>query len=711
MPSSAVSLPALLQGLRRRWKLAALLGLPAALLAALVVARLMPPPQYVAQSIVYVSFKAPNVLFSSPDAGIDFATYQRAQAALVRSRGVLSAAAAGPGVADLGIIKARPQPVRWLQQKLEVDFSEGPEFLRIGLSGENAEDLTTVVNAVTDSYLREFAELQQGKQKTRLEQLKKYRGDLEARLRGLHKSLSADSADSTASHSSNQASWQRLTADRVAADEKELVGLRAEERRLDIELKAQEARAGASNPAELVSNDAVEEALEKDPVVGKLLLRQAELQEKLGRTLSVDGRGENHPDVLRCRDELEQTRKLLASQRAAVRPKVVERLRDKARAEIQQSVVKLRERVQNLRDLQKDIAAETDRLNREMTPGLAGSGVPVDAYSLTEDVTQTEGLLRKVTMEIEALQVELQAPLRVTLREKAEVPMAKDDKRTLPTILMAALAALSFVLFGIAWWETGARRVADSRDVTDALGLPVMGALPVIRPRADSFFPRSGTTRALSWDNRLTASVDSASTLLLYPGNAQAPQVVMITSPEEKEGKTAVAAHLAASMARAGRKVLLVDGDMHRPSLHQVFGRPQSPGLREVLLGQVDCEEAIQPTGLAGLSLLTNQPWHHSSFVALAGDAASALLQRVRSRYDTILIDSAPVLAVPDPLLIARHVDAVLFSVLRDVSRLPAIEAAHAKLDQIGVRVLGVVVNGVPEERYGSTYFAKLPEV
>jgi capsular exopolysaccharide synthesis family protein len=185
----------------------------------------------------------------------------------------------------------------------------------------------------------------------------------------------------------------------------------------------------------------------------------------------------------------------------------------------------------------------------------------------------------------------------------------------------------------------------------------------------------------------------------------------MVTSAEEKEGKTAVATQLAISLARAGRKVLLVDGDMHQPRLHQVFDRPPTPGLREVLLGEVAPDLGIQPSGVQGLSLLTNQPWQCSPLLILSSGSARALFAWMRSRFDLIVVDSAPILPVPDPLLLARLVDGVLFSVLRDVSRLPAIRAAHDRLHQLGIPMLGVVVNGVHQDSYGYSYYTRSPEV
>src|SRR5262249_38313411 len=146
-----------------------------------------------------------------------------AQVSMIRSRRVLSAAIAEPEVRALSVVQRKEEPVTWLQQKLEVDYAEGPEVLRIAMTGENAKELTTIVNAVADAYLREFAELQQGKAKGRLAQLKKSRGEFDTRLQSLKKTLAAADASAVAHQSAEQSSQLRVADEQQRSDEKELV--------------------------------------------------------------------------------------------------------------------------------------------------------------------------------------------------------------------------------------------------------------------------------------------------------------------------------------------------------------------------------------------------------------------------------------------------------------------------------------------------------
>jgi capsular exopolysaccharide synthesis family protein len=170
-----------------------------------------------------------------------------------------------------------------------------------------------------------------------------------------------------------------------------------------------------------------------------------------------------------------------------------------------------------------------------------------------------------------------------------------------------------------------------------------------------------------------------------------------------------VASHLAASLARAWRKTLLVDGDLRKPAAHQQFDLPLEPGLSEVLRGEVSPEDAIRPTTLSRLWLMPAGHWDSHAVQALAQDAVKAQFAKLKQQFDFIIVDSSPLLPVTDPLLLAQHVDAVLFSILRDVSRMPTVHAAQQRLAALGIRTLGAVMIGAGGEADGLSYQHAVP--
>jgi capsular exopolysaccharide synthesis family protein len=168
----------------------------------------------------------------------------------------------------------------------------------------------------------------------------------------------------------------------------------------------------------------------------------------------------------------------------------------------------------------------------------------------------------------------------------------------------------------------------------------------------------------------------------------------MVTSAWDGEGKTTVASQLAASLARCGRRTLLVDADVRNPTLHELFDLPADVGLCEVLRGVVEPHAAIRETQDSNLWLLSAGEVDHRSIQALENDAIGMLFRELKAEYDFVVIDTAPVLAVADPLLIGQHVDGAIVSARLGYSQRPKIDEAVQRLRAVGVTVLGAVVNG-----------------
>jgi capsular exopolysaccharide synthesis family protein len=173
----------------------------------------------------------------------------------------------------------------------------------------------------------------------------------------------------------------------------------------------------------------------------------------------------------------------------------------------------------------------------------------------------------------------------------------------------------------------------------------------------------------------------------------------LVTSASAGEGKTTLAGHLAGSLARSGRRTLLVDGDLRRPAVHELFEVPMQPGFSEVLLAEVEVADAVQETMVENLFVIPAGQWDREVMQALARDGLEGVFEKLQEEFDFIILDSHPVLLATDSLLLGRQADAVILSVMREVSQMPRVYAAAQQLTSLGIRVLGAVVNGGnPEE-------------
>jgi capsular exopolysaccharide synthesis family protein len=198
--------------------------------------------------------------------------------------------------------------------------------------------------------------------------------------------------------------------------------------------------------------------------------------------------------------------------------------------------------------------------------------------------------------------------------------------------------------------------------------------------------------------------VNATRTLLLQTARTETLKVVMITSASAGEGKTSLATHLAASLAQIGHRTLLIDGDLRNPTAHSVFELPSQPGLSDILRGELELEETIRATPIDSLWMIPAGRWDRQTAKALAQERIGDIFRRLREQFDFILVDSSPVLPVTDPLLIGQHADAVLLSVLCGISRMAHVHEAYQRLTGVGLRTMGVVVNGVRLGSYGSAY-------
>lgn len=185
----------------------------------------------------------------------------------------------------------------------------------------------------------------------------------------------------------------------------------------------------------------------------------------------------------------------------------------------------------------------------------------------------------------------------------------------------------------------------------------------------------------------------------------------MVTSSLPYEGKTTIIGNLAIILSQTGAKVLLLDCDLRRPSMHRLYGNNKTPGLTELLAGDTNIDSIIHNTGVPGLDFISAGTTPPNPAELLGSDKMKDLVNRFKDRYDTILIDAPPVLAVTDALLLSNLSDMV-FMVL-ELGRVPAKAAVHVRdiLQNVGAPLAGVVLNDKSEEGlhkygyYGEKYY------
>lgn len=186
-------------------------------------------------------------------------------------------------------------------------------------------------------------------------------------------------------------------------------------------------------------------------------------------------------------------------------------------------------------------------------------------------------------------------------------------------------------------------------------------------------------------------------------------KTILVTSTQPEEGKTTVATNLAMTLTLAKKKVLILDADLRRPTIHQIFRLENTRGLADILTENRDIQEAVQLVKLANrtsadeqtLSVVTSGKFPCDSFKMIEPPEFEKAIERCKSQYDMVLLDSSPVLSVSDPLLLAPIVDGVILVLNTGVVTEHDAKRAKERLEQAGGRVLGIVMNRFDEKRHG----------
>ena len=235
-------------------------------------------------------------------------------------------------------------------------------------------------------------------------------------------------------------------------------------------------------------------------------------------------------------------------------------------------------------------------------------------------------------------------------------------------------------------------RLQGSRDLERQLGAPVLATIP----RVEDWRKRDSTELvALHAPRSATAEAYRAlRTNLQFLARKDGVRLIAATSPYLGEGKTTTVANLAVTLAQAGKRVIAVSCDLRRPRLHRFFDLDNSVGVTNILLGEVTLPEAAQrPEGMSHLRILASGPVPPNPAELLGSDKLDFLLADLRSAADYVLLDTPPLLAVADSLILGPKADGVLIVVDASATRRGAAESVREQLEQVEAKIIGGIFN------------------
>ena len=412
----------------------------------------------------------------------------------------------------------------------------------------------------------------------------------------------------------------------------------------------------------------------QNPAVQQLFIQRAEVEAKLQDELTRHLEG--HPSVKQLRAQLKAIDNQLniASQN----------VRAGARAEYEAAVTTERQLQAQVGALKTATLAEQD------------SSVQYNLLAREADTNRAlyDGLLQRYK--------ELNASAgistsNIAIVDRADPPQGPSSPNLLKNLAFALLAGL-----GIAALTTFLRNQFDDtvrvpEDVEHKLELPLLGVIPRARqanPDEELADPKSPVSEGY---NSLRGA-------LLYSTSHGLPKSLLVTSSQPSEGKTTTSYAIAQGFARMGRKVLLVDVDLRRPSLHRRLDLNNDKGMSTLLTHQDSVDHVVKPSGLKGLDVITSGPVPPSPTELIASTRMEELIDELSSRYDVVVFDSPPILGLADAPLMSALVDGVIFIIESERARRGSLKTALRRLRTMRPMLLGAVLTMFDPSKAGHRY-------
>jgi exopolysaccharide transport family protein len=288
----------------------------------------------------------------------------------------------------------------------------------------------------------------------------------------------------------------------------------------------------------------------------------------------------------------------------------------------------------------------------------------------------------------------------IRIVDPAEIPRSPVKPKKTQNTLLGLIVGLSLGI-GLAFFlEYLDNTIKVPDDIKERLKIPYMGPVPVFKATMDGNpgnprTPQDDLVTLSSPKSTASESYRGIRTSILFSAADAAPRAILVASAAPSEGKTVTAANLAVTMAQAGNRVLIIDCDMRRPRLHRMFNVPRDKGISNILVGNCTVDEAIIHSAIPGIDIIPSGPVSPNPSEMLGSQNMTNFMKSVRDSYDLIILDSSPITAVTDTVILSRFVDGVLIVIRAGETHREIIKNGIGLLKAANARILGAILNGV----------------
>lgn len=629
------------------------------------------------------------------------------EVALIKSANILSAAASTPSVQNLPRIRKSLDPAHELRTLLDVNVQPNTHLIQVSVRSPDPYEAHIIVNAVVTAYLGQMRTESETTSKGLIDSLTGYLATLSSQIKQKEQEwldlANNGKADPLLSGTKNAAgtavagadsettrSFKKILPEDYRELQRQLNSANIELLSAQAILERRQGDPGAAEPAGagLRTDRQIQDALNADPRLAESMSRYKAADKQFTDMLQKV-RKPSDPAVVAANRKMQEA----AQRYVELKKSLVDNLRGTIAAQNAVSPDKPLADAQRRYEeaLARKVSFEETMSKMEIASRQEASD-SVRIVLVQEARAGLREMEASVNKRLDQLKFEAKegAEDRIRKVHEATIPGAPIRDSRMKLLAAAPLGVLGALLGLVVLLELRAGRVCHPDDLSHRVRAEVFSIPPL--PVA-----RNGRDRA-ELVEEFSQRMDHLR-VAICSGNshhAGGGRCILITSATGGEGKTTLAAQLAGRCASAGLSTLLIDADLRRPMLAKLLDVPEQPGLTDVLAGEVEPEAALVVIGNAGgFHLLPAGAPGHEPGRLLGSPGLGQLVSRLRQTFDVVIIDTPPVLPVPDALQLGRWADGVVLATRHDASRFQFVEQANRMLSTAGIPVLGVVVNGI----------------
>jgi capsular exopolysaccharide synthesis family protein len=591
-------------------------------------------------------------------------------AKLVATEGVLREAAKIDVLKQTNWFSRQDDVVKRLSEELTVSPIPETNFIQLSMTATDKNDLPEVVNAVAQAYVKYSQDILLTSHNRDATRFRGERDRFESELVGIRGQAATAKRDFPDMRSNVSAVGLQLQEKSRELNDKERLLSQAQQ---DMAVVDAQEKAGA-----LASSPYVQESLQMDATLRNLEYAKTNLLTR--RETMMEKFGPEHRSVQEFKITLESIEKEIANKTKVVTEMAARSMRLGAETKlrnIQGQLDTAKQKYEEVINTQKDLQASLTTLE----------GLVAKEESLTQNINKIDARLLEIGLLAGGGQ------RGVWIAAPAELPKEPSMPKwgvMLPIGVVVGLMIGLSISFLLELMDTS---IKNPTDISRKVDLPMLGMIPHgedMQEEIENFH--------LVFRTHPNSLVGEAfrhiHTCLLFSGPASQRRTLLIASASPQDGRTSVAVNLAATAARAGRRVVLVDTNFRQPKIKELFACEHEQGLSSILVGQAEWRDLaieVEPN----LSVLPAGVLPPNPAELLGSEQMRQLIAEMTSEFDQVIFDSAPCMIVSDAVALSTMVDGVVLVVRAGTSTHGLVQRARDTFNRVGAKVLGVVLNGM----------------